>query len=126
VLFSAAEQAMFIGVLANWEPDKEWPERILHISRLATATEALLQGGLIEIYQQYLRGGTSRLLADTEAYVAVSRRESWWRDENDEDRSATSDGENDTASIYALALTELGSQALRSRGGDDLFAFLRH
>jgi hypothetical protein len=123
VLFSAAEESMFIGVLANWEPEREWPERAGQIGRLAEAAKRLLQAGLIEVYHRHLAGGETEFLTASEALAAIEIQDNWWRVESSDDTPELSDSD---AFYYALIVTEAGSAVLQSRGDDDLYGFLRH
>lgn len=125
MLFSAAEESMLIGVLANWEPGLDWPGRVKHVPRLATAAGTLLEAGLIEVYEQYLGAGESHFLTEPEAIVVLSDPASWW---HGEDGGAGANAEDDQAdgSFYALVVTGRGADVMHTRGDDDLYGFLRH
>jgi hypothetical protein len=129
VLFSAAEESMLIGVLANWEPQLDWPGRARHIPRLAAGAQALLRGGLIQVYEQHLGPGETRFLTDAEALAVLNDPNSWWRSEDaGEERdegvgTGHGDGEDN---FYALTVTDMGSKVMHTRGDDELYGFLRH
>jgi hypothetical protein len=124
VLFSAAEESMFIGVLANWEPEREWPERAGQIGRLAEAAKSLLRAGLIQVYHRHLAGGDTEFLTVTEALAAIEIQDNWWRvGSAADDTPELSDSDS---FYYALIVTEAGGAVLQSRGDDDLYGFLRH
>jgi hypothetical protein len=125
VLFSAAEQSTLIGVLANWEPEQDWPVRILHVTRLAEAAESLLRADLIVVYEQDLESGEAALLFADEALRIIKDPVSWWREEVGEDgrpgKTASS-----AAVFYSVAITGKGGAVLRTRGDDNLYAYPNH
>jgi hypothetical protein len=129
VLFSAAEESMLIGVLANWEPELDWPERAESIPRLAAAAVALLRADLIEVYQQPLQVGETSYLAGGEGIDILSDPHNWWRAEDAGGKTGPqangefADGEK---VIYVLVASNAGIEVMQSRGDDSLYEFLRH
>jgi hypothetical protein len=124
VLFSAAEQSMLIGVLANWEPELDWPARSLHIERLAKAAASLVRGGLINVYQEHVGAGEAALLFRDDAVDAVGNRDNWWHEDTDAD--LVGDVNSKCAAFYSIAVTDDGLEVLRTRGDDSLFAYRNH
>jgi hypothetical protein len=120
VLFSAAEESLLIGVLANWEPDLDWPGRVRHVPRLAAAALTLVRAGLIQVYEQHLGAAGTRFLTESEALLLLSDAKNWWRDEE------AGEHPDVAAAIYALVPTDSGRDVLLTRGDDELYGFLRH
>lgn len=129
MLFSAAEESMLIGVLANWEPELDWPGRTRHIPRLAAAASALLRAGLIQVYEQHRGPGETCFLTEAEALAVLDNPKSWWRDENagegNDVVAGAGHGEGEDT-FYALVVTDSGRKVMHTRGDDDLYGFLRH
>jgi len=125
VLFSAAEQSTLIGVLANWEPEQDWPVRILHVARLAEAAESLLRADLIVVYEQGLELGEATLLFTDEALRIIKDTVSWWREGVGEEGRSGKAGSS-AEFFYSVAITGKGGAVLRTRGDDNLYAYLNH
>lgn len=125
VLFSAAEQSMLIGVLANWEPEQDWPHRRMHIPRLAEAAQSLLLTGLIDVYEQHVGLDDAALLFRDDALAIIRDPGNWWR-EDAEEESAGADGSTCQTTFYSLAITDEGGEVLHTRGDDNLYAYLDH
>jgi hypothetical protein len=125
VLFSAAEQSMLIGVLANWEPEQDWLHRSVHIPRLAEAAQSLLLKGLIDVYEQHVGLGDAALLFRDDALAIIRDPDNWWR-ENAEKDSAGAEGSSYQTTFYSLAITDEGGEVLHTRGDDNLYAYLDH
>lgn len=119
VLFSAAEQANFVVVLANWEPGSDWNGKRQHVARLSAATECLLKAGLIEIYEQHIGPGEDALLLRDDAIEIARNEDNWWREETGED-----DGSGHT--YYSLLITDKGVEVMKTLGNGNLYGYLDH
>lgn len=127
VLFSAAEQSMLIGVLANWKPKSGWMERRKYIPELATAARTLLAAGLISLLEEPLGVGESSILLTQDALKAIMDPSVWWQDELEaEDAAGDAEGEESANGehFYSLIITDQGAKVMCSRGEEDIYAYL--
>ncbi len=124
VLFSAAEHSMLIGVLANWEPSQSWLARRDSVGRLADAAIALVEAGLIEVLEGGVPPHSSFTLPESQAVEELANPVNWWRD--DEPETKADAGSEVALRWLELATTGKAEAVFRTRGDEDLYAFLVH